>query len=114
LGLHREERLLLLAPDNQDWPVAFLGALYAGMVPVPTKNILVRKPLMPLPAKYSAFATKVTFRRTISGMKIESENDKWLLAMIAAPSAGTLSAPSTRGRNSSRNHGPRRTNFNNQ
>jgi hypothetical protein len=59
-------------------------------------------------------ARKVTRRGTISGMKIESENDRWLLAMIAAPSAGRCSWPSTRGRNSSRNHGPRRTNFNNQ
>ena len=39
LGLHREERLLLLAPDNQDWPVAFLGALYAGIVPVPINTL---------------------------------------------------------------------------
>ena len=36
LGLHREERLLLLAQDNQDWPVAFLGALYAGINPYPS------------------------------------------------------------------------------
>ena len=56
-----------------------------GMVPVPTKNILVRKPLTPRPLKYSCLATKVTFRFTISGMKIESENDRWLLAMIAGP-----------------------------
>ncbi len=50
---------------------------------------------MPLPVKYSAFATNVTFRLTISGMKIESENERWLLAMIAGPRAGTLSRPST-------------------
>src|SRR5207248_1604270 len=29
-GLKREERVLLLMHDNVDWPVAFLGALYAG------------------------------------------------------------------------------------
>ena len=46
------------------------------MVPVPTKNILVSQPLMPLPVKYSALATKVTFRLTISGMKIESEKER--------------------------------------
>jgi hypothetical protein len=40
---------------------------------------------MPVPVKYSAFATNVTFRRTISGMKIESQKLKWLLAMMAGP-----------------------------
>jgi len=39
LGLRREERVLLLAPDSQNWPVAFLGALYAGIVPVPINTL---------------------------------------------------------------------------
>src|SRR5947208_3462898 len=33
LGIRREERVLLLMHDCNDWPVAFLGALYAGVVP---------------------------------------------------------------------------------
>jgi benzoate-CoA ligase len=36
LGLKREERVLLLMHDGLDWPVAFLGAIYAGVVPVNT------------------------------------------------------------------------------
>jgi benzoate-CoA ligase len=40
LGLRREERLLLLAHDTVDWPVAFLGALYAGIVPVAVNTLL--------------------------------------------------------------------------
>ncbi|HVO87322.1 MAG TPA: benzoate-CoA ligase family protein [Casimicrobiaceae bacterium] len=40
LGLRREERLLLLAYDTVDWPVAFLGALYAGVVPVTANTLL--------------------------------------------------------------------------
>ncbi len=39
LGLRREERVLLLAPDSNDWPVTFLGALYAGIVPVPINTL---------------------------------------------------------------------------
>ena len=39
LGLHREERILLLAFDTNDWPVAFLGALYAGVVPIPINTL---------------------------------------------------------------------------
>ena len=39
-GMRREERVLLLMHDNNDWPVAFLGALYAGVVPVAVNTLL--------------------------------------------------------------------------
>ena len=39
-GLRREERVLLLMHDCSDWPVAFLGALYAGLVPVAVNTLL--------------------------------------------------------------------------
>ena len=40
LGLRREERVLLLMHDCCDWPVSFLGALYAGIVPVAVNTLL--------------------------------------------------------------------------
>ncbi|HEX6361328.1 MAG TPA: benzoate-CoA ligase family protein, partial [Albitalea sp.] len=40
LGIRREERVLLLMHDSVDFPVAFLGALYAGIVPVPVNTLL--------------------------------------------------------------------------
>ncbi len=40
LGLRREERVLLLMQDSCDWPVAFLGAMYAGVVPVAVNTLL--------------------------------------------------------------------------
>ena len=40
MGLRREERVLLLMHDNNDWPVAFLGALYGGVVPVAVNTLL--------------------------------------------------------------------------
>ena len=40
LGLRREERVLLLMLDSSDWPVAFLGCLYAGVVPVAVNTLL--------------------------------------------------------------------------
>ena len=40
LGLRREERVLLVLHDSVDFPVAFLGALYAGIVPVPVNTLL--------------------------------------------------------------------------
>ena len=39
-GVRREERVLLLMQDNNDWPVSFLGALYAGIVPVAVNTLL--------------------------------------------------------------------------
>ena len=40
LGLRREERVLMVMHDSFDFPVAFLGALYAGIVPVPVNTLL--------------------------------------------------------------------------
>jgi benzoate-CoA ligase len=40
LGLRREERVLLLMHDCIDWPVTFLGCLYAGVVPVAVNTLL--------------------------------------------------------------------------
>ncbi|MFN4117555.1 benzoate-CoA ligase family protein [Acidovorax sp.] len=39
-GVRREERVLLLMLDTNDWPVAFLGCLYAGVVPVAVNTLL--------------------------------------------------------------------------
>ena len=40
LGLHREERVLMVMHDSVDFPIAFLGAMYAGLVPVPVNTLL--------------------------------------------------------------------------
>jgi len=40
IGVRREERVLLLMHDCNDWPVAFLGAMYAGVVPVAVNTLL--------------------------------------------------------------------------
>ncbi len=39
-GVKREERVLLLMLDSCDWPVAFLGAMLAGAVPVAVNTLL--------------------------------------------------------------------------
>ena len=39
-GLRREERVLVLMHDCNDWPVGFLGAMYAGLVPVAVNTLL--------------------------------------------------------------------------
>jgi benzoate-CoA ligase len=40
LQIRREERVLVLMLDGTDWPVAFLGAMYAGLVPVAVNTLL--------------------------------------------------------------------------
>ncbi len=40
LGLRPEERVLLCMLDTIDWPVAFLGAIQAGVVPVAVNTLL--------------------------------------------------------------------------
>jgi len=40
LGIRREERILLVMHDTCDWPVVFLGALHAGVVPVAVNTLL--------------------------------------------------------------------------
>ncbi|WP_397474033.1 benzoate-CoA ligase family protein [Pusillimonas sp.] len=40
LDIRREERILLSMNDINDWPVVFLGALHAGVVPVAVNTLL--------------------------------------------------------------------------
>ena len=40
LGIRREERMLLCLLDTIDWPTAFLGAIKAGVVPVPVNTLM--------------------------------------------------------------------------
>ena len=40
LGIRREERILMLMTDTVDFPIVFLGALRAGVVPIPVNTLL--------------------------------------------------------------------------
>jgi len=40
LGIRREERVLMCLLDSIDWPTAFLGAIKAGVVPVPVNTLM--------------------------------------------------------------------------
>jgi len=43
LGLKMEDRILIAMHDSIDWPVAFLGAIKAGIVPVAVNTLLTAK-----------------------------------------------------------------------
>ena len=40
LDIRREERILICLLDSIDWPTAFLGAIKAGVIPVPVNTLL--------------------------------------------------------------------------
>src|SRR5271155_4403624 len=40
LGVRREERVLICLLDTVDWPIAFLGAIKAGVVAVPVNTLM--------------------------------------------------------------------------
>src|SRR3954447_276712 len=40
LGIRCEERILLALLDTIDWPTAFLGAIKAGVVPIPVNTLM--------------------------------------------------------------------------
>ncbi|MDR3487613.1 MAG: benzoate-CoA ligase family protein [Bradyrhizobium sp.] len=40
LGVHREQRVAMIMLDTNDFPVVFLGAMRAGVVPVPLNTLL--------------------------------------------------------------------------
>jgi benzoate-CoA ligase len=40
LGFRREERILVALLDTIDWPTAFLGAVKAGVIPVPVNTLM--------------------------------------------------------------------------
>ena len=58
LGLRREDRVLLLMHDSSDWIVAFLGALYAGVVPVAVNTLLTAQDYAYMLAHSRAIARK--------------------------------------------------------
>ena len=43
LGLRMEDRILIAMHDSVDWPVAFLGAIKAGIVPIAVNTLLTPK-----------------------------------------------------------------------
>src|SRR3954449_12417527 len=108
----------LLSPSGGPRPPEFSAACAAslssrsmGTWPTPAKNILEKNPLMPGVVKYSALARKVTLRGISTGMKNESQKERWLLARMAGRSSGMFSRPAIQGRQRRRRRGPRKMNL---
>jgi benzoate-CoA ligase len=93
LGIRREERVLLLMLDCNEWPVAFLGALYAGVVPVAVNTLLTVDDYAYMLAHSRAQAAIVsaslepTLRKALAAARHEVAH------VIVAGGAGAAGAP---------------------
>jgi benzoate-CoA ligase len=80
LGLRMEDRILIAMHDSIDWPVAFLGAIKAGIVPVAVNTLLTPKDYEymlsdsrakallvspPLKAQFEPFLSKLPFLKHV-------------------------------------------------
>jgi benzoate-CoA ligase len=74
-GVRREERVLLLMHDCNEWPVAFLGAIFAGVVPVAVNTLL-----------------------TADDYAYMLEHARAQVALVSAPLLPTLTAAMAKGR----------------
>jgi benzoate-CoA ligase len=110
LGIRRGERILLALLDTIDWPTAFLGAIKAGVIPVPVNTLMTeddyrfvvadsRAKLLvvsqPLLAKFEDVinASSDPLHVVVSGDEVGHRSFEGLLE-DASP--GTYTAPTTR------------------
>jgi benzoate-CoA ligase len=108
-GIEREQRILLCLHDGIDFPTAFLGAIRAGIVPVPVNTqlaaaelafmladsrarlVIVSAPVLPTVAQ--AVASLPTPRPSIIVSDPEAGTDSQFSAMLRAVAADGEAAP---------------------
>ena len=93
LGLKREERVLLLMHDSSDWVVAFLGALYAGVVPVAVNTLLTAEDYAYMLANSRAKAALVSgaLLPTLQAALAQARHE--VAQVVVSRPAAPLSAP---------------------
>jgi len=71
LGLHEENRVILVFHDTVDYPVAFWGAIRAGIVPVPVNTLLTAEQYAYLFAdsRAAAIVTAVSLAPTVLSLR---------------------------------------------
>lgn len=91
-GVHREERVLLLVHDCNDWPVAFLGAMYAGIVPVAVNTLLTANDYHYMLSNSRATAAIVSeaLRPTLEAALAKGDHD--IKAVLVSRAKGDLPA----------------------
>ena len=100
LGLRMEDRILIAMHDSIDWPVAFLGAIKAGIVPVAVNTLLTPKDYEymlsdsrakallvspPLKPQFDSFVSKLPFLKHVLVAPFKELLEKSDARLIAAP-----------------------------
>ncbi len=100
LGLKMEDRILIAMHDSVDWPVAFLGAIKAGIVPVAVNTLLTPKDYEymladsrakallvspPLKPQFDSFVSKLPFLKHVLVSPFNSVLEKADPNLVAAP-----------------------------
>jgi benzoate-CoA ligase len=111
LGIEREQRVLLCLLDTVDWPVAFLGALKAGVVAIPVNTLLTEddyrfmltdshaKALIVSDALYPKFVNLIGDCPDLKHVIVSgasSHGHKRLSDLLAAATDAPVTAPTTR------------------
>ena len=91
-GVGRERRLLMLMLDTVDFPVAFWGALRAGVVPVPANTLLTAEQVAYMLEDSRAEAV-VFSAPLLAALAPAIAASRWLrLVLVAAPDGGPAPA----------------------
>jgi 4-hydroxybenzoate-CoA ligase len=69
LGVRREERVAMIMLDTVDFPIVFLGAIRAGVVPVPLNTLLTA----------DQYAYVLAVMGKIMPRRIDSKRSRWLV-----------------------------------
>ena len=100
LGLRMEDRILIAMHDSIDWPVAFLGAIKAGIVPVAVNTLLTPKDYEymlsdsrakallvspPLKPQFDPFVSKLPFLKHVLVSPFKEILEKSNPNLVAAP-----------------------------
>ncbi|MFL9866962.1 benzoate-CoA ligase family protein [Paraburkholderia fungorum] len=97
LGVHPEERVLLVMLDTVELPIAFLGALYAGVVPVVANTLLTAADYVYMLTHSHAravIASDALLPNVVEAMST-AEHDGCQLIVSQAPASEPLSEPLT-------------------
>jgi benzoate-CoA ligase family protein len=111
LDIRREERVLVCLLDGIDWPTVFLGAINAGVVPVPVNTLLTEEDyrymlddsrarlLVVSEELYPKFAKSIDAVATLDHVIVSGENGHGhprFEQLLAGAKAEPLSAPTVR------------------
>src|SRR6478672_595805 len=111
LGMRQEERIMLALLDTIDWPTAFLGAIKAGVIPIPVNTLMTEedyrfmladsraKLLVVSEPLFGKFANLIGAKGDLAAVVVSGDNAHGQLRfedLLNAAPAEPFTAPTTR------------------